>query len=100
MGLGDSMGFKSIGSSQCFSMESIEEAAVCICIDTTPTQRGFICDNSSRRLDTQARFKRMLSLVKLPALFIEVSIFLQLPVTVKENNGQFMEYVLFIPNIV
>lgn len=40
------MGFKSIGSSLCFSMGSTEEAAVCICIDTTPTQCSVACDSS------------------------------------------------------
>lgn len=41
------MGFKSIGSSLCFSMGCAEEAAVCICIDTTPTQCSVVCDGGS-----------------------------------------------------
>lgn len=48
MGLGDSMGFKSIDSSQGLSMDSTEEAAVCICSETSPTQCSFICDTLTR----------------------------------------------------
>lgn len=48
-GLGDSMGFKSVGSSRCFSIDSAEEEAVCIRISITPTQRSFICDSSSHQ---------------------------------------------------